>query len=170
MTDSSSILIAATVPPALATPSIDGFRTLIAASVASTAPCCGRYVHRKATPARASFQPRKTHRPRHLCHTPLQTYTNLGIDDRNQFDLTRSLPGGVLALREVVHQLHARGVRALWAYNPCTCRRSHATSRCASVCVLRVLTSFSFCCLTQGIDLRPDRRTRAAQTRRHLRP
>ena len=46
------------------------------------------------------------------------TYTNLGIDDRNQFDLTRTLPGGVDALRRVVEQLHSRGVRVLWAYNP----------------------------------------------------
>jgi hypothetical protein len=39
-------------------------------------------------------------------------------DDRNQFELTRTLPGGVDALREVVAQLHARGVKVLWAYNP----------------------------------------------------
>ena len=43
------------------------------------------------------------------------TYTNLGIDDRNQFDLTRSLPGGAVGLRAVVNQLHAAGVRVMWA-------------------------------------------------------
>ena len=46
------------------------------------------------------------------------TYTNLGVDDRNQFDLTRSLPGGVEGLRAVVDELHSQGVRVLWAYNP----------------------------------------------------
>ena len=33
------------------------------------------------------------------------------IDDRNQFDLTRSLPGGVKGLRVAVDTLHAAGVR-----------------------------------------------------------
>ena len=46
------------------------------------------------------------------------TYTNLGVDERNQFDLTRSLPGGAAGLKAVVAQLRARGVRTLWAYNP----------------------------------------------------
>ena len=46
------------------------------------------------------------------------TYTNLGIDDRNQFDLTRSVPGGTRGLRAVVKQLHAAGVHVMWAYNP----------------------------------------------------
>ena len=46
------------------------------------------------------------------------SYTNLGIDDRNQFDLTRSVPGGATALRAVVNQLHAAGVHVMWAYNP----------------------------------------------------
>lgn len=44
-------------------------------------------------------------------------YTNLGIDDRNQFDLTRSLPGGTDGLKMVIKQLHDAGVRVLWAYN-----------------------------------------------------
>jgi hypothetical protein len=46
------------------------------------------------------------------------TYTNLGIDDRNQFELSLSCPGGAEGLSVVIDQLHARGVRVLWAYNP----------------------------------------------------
>ena len=46
------------------------------------------------------------------------TYTNIGIDDRNTFDLIRSLPGGVEGIKVVVQQLHARGVKVLWPYHP----------------------------------------------------
>lgn len=46
------------------------------------------------------------------------TYTNIGIDARNQFDYFRALPGGVAALRELVLEFKARGVRVLLAYNP----------------------------------------------------
>jgi hypothetical protein len=31
------------------------------------------------------------------------TYTNLGIDDRNGYDMIRSMPGGISAIRTVVH-------------------------------------------------------------------
>jgi hypothetical protein len=44
-------------------------------------------------------------------------YTNLGIDDRSQFDITRSLPGGTEGLKVVVQQLHDANVKVLWAYN-----------------------------------------------------
>ncbi|CAE8619901.1 unnamed protein product [Polarella glacialis] len=46
------------------------------------------------------------------------TYTNLGIDDRNQFDYFRALPGGLSGLQELTAQFHKRGVHVLWAYNP----------------------------------------------------
>ena len=46
------------------------------------------------------------------------TYTNIGIDDRNQFDLFRTMPGGLEGVQNVTAQLHAAGVRVLWPYNP----------------------------------------------------
>ena len=42
------------------------------------------------------------------------TYTNIGVDDRNQFQLIESQPGGISGLRHVVDELHARGVQSLW--------------------------------------------------------
>jgi formylglycine-generating enzyme required for sulfatase activity len=46
------------------------------------------------------------------------TYPNLGIDDRNQFDLIRDMPGGIEGLREMIDSFHRAGVRVLFAYNP----------------------------------------------------
>ena len=46
------------------------------------------------------------------------TYTNIGSDDRNQFDYFRTMPGGLDGVRNVTLQLKARGVRVLWPYNP----------------------------------------------------
>ena len=40
------------------------------------------------------------------------TYTNLGIDDRNQFDFFRTMPGGLNAVKKVTAELHAAGERA----------------------------------------------------------
>eukprot|EP00039_Didymoeca_costata_P029193 m.23595 g.23595 ORF g.23595 m.23595 type:complete len:1140 (+) comp7521_c0_seq1:89-3508(+) len=46
------------------------------------------------------------------------TYTNIGIDDRNQFDLIRAMPGGPAELKRLAGLLHARGVKVLVPYNP----------------------------------------------------
>ena len=41
------------------------------------------------------------------------TYTNIGADDRNQFDMIRAMPGGVPGIRSLAQQFHARGVKML---------------------------------------------------------
>ena len=43
-----------------------------------------------------------------------QSYPNIGIDDRSQYDLIRALPGGIPALRAMIDQFHQRGVRVLF--------------------------------------------------------
>lgn len=42
------------------------------------------------------------------------TYPNIGIDDRNQYDLLGDLPGGIAGVRSLIDQFHARGVRVLF--------------------------------------------------------
>ncbi len=41
-------------------------------------------------------------------------YPNLGIDDRNQFDLLRDLPGGIPGIRAMVDQFHQHGVKVFF--------------------------------------------------------
>ena len=41
-------------------------------------------------------------------------YPNLGVDDRNSFDLLRDLPGGIAALKDVVDRFHRRGVKVFF--------------------------------------------------------
>jgi hypothetical protein len=42
-----------------------------------------------------------------------QGYTNMGVDDRNQYDLLRSLPGGVGldGLKALIQELHANDIQ-----------------------------------------------------------
>ena len=47
-----------------------------------------------------------------------QSYLRLGMDNRNQFDYYRDMPGGLEGLRKIVDRAHERGVRVFINYNP----------------------------------------------------
>ncbi len=42
------------------------------------------------------------------------TYPNMGIDNRNQHDMIRCMPGGVAGVRQMIADFHRRGVRVLF--------------------------------------------------------
>eukprot|EP01050_Picozoa_sp_SAG11_P011577 SAG11_NODE_1237_length_5426_cov_4.878543_4_plen_1325_part_00 len=46
------------------------------------------------------------------------TYTNIGTDDRSQFDLFEAMPGGLAGVKRAVDELHAAGVKVLIPFNP----------------------------------------------------
>ena len=45
-------------------------------------------------------------------------YPNIGIDNRNEFDLHYDMPGGVEALRQMIADFHRRGVKVFWPTMP----------------------------------------------------
>ncbi|MEC5143902.1 SUMF1/EgtB/PvdO family nonheme iron enzyme [Chitinophaga sp. 212800010-3] len=42
------------------------------------------------------------------------TYPNIGIDNRNQFDLVAAMPGGKEGVKEMIRQFHKRGVKVFF--------------------------------------------------------
>jgi iron(II)-dependent oxidoreductase len=42
------------------------------------------------------------------------TYPNMGIDNRNQHDMIRSMPGGIPGVKQMIVDFHRRGVRVLF--------------------------------------------------------
>eukprot|EP01052_Picozoa_sp_SAG31_P066808 SAG31_NODE_25604_length_458_cov_0.863510_1_plen_123_part_01 len=74
----------------------------------STACCCGRPVS-----SAACFV---GHHNRLICGRCADP--QLGIDSRNQFDMTASLPGGLPGLKNVVAEFHRRGIAVSWPFNP----------------------------------------------------
>jgi formylglycine-generating enzyme required for sulfatase activity len=45
------------------------------------------------------------------------SYPNLGIDDRNQYDLVRDMPGGIARVAAAIEEFHRRGVKVLFPIN-----------------------------------------------------
>ena len=47
-----------------------------------------------------------------------QFYPNSGVDDRNNFDMIKNLPGGMAGVQRMVAAFQERGVKVLWACFP----------------------------------------------------
>jgi uncharacterized repeat protein (TIGR02543 family) len=47
-----------------------------------------------------------------------QAYPVMGVDNRNQFDHYRDMPGGLEGVRQLVQDFHAAGVKCYLSYNP----------------------------------------------------
>lgn len=45
-------------------------------------------------------------------------YPRIGLDNRNQFDFYRDMPGGLAALKEIADELHSKGIKVYINYNP----------------------------------------------------
>ncbi|MBL7698075.1 MAG: SUMF1/EgtB/PvdO family nonheme iron enzyme [Chitinophagaceae bacterium] len=45
-------------------------------------------------------------------------YPRIGIDERNQFDFYRDMPGGLAGIRKVVNEFHAENIKVFVNYNP----------------------------------------------------
>lgn len=60
-----------------------------------------------------------------------QGFIMLGIDQRNQFDMLRRMPGGLEKMREVVDQFHQHGIKVYVSYMPWdeTTRRENITDQ-----------------------------------------
>lgn len=59
------------------------------------------------------------------------TYPNIGIDNRNQYDLIRAVPGGEEGIKSFVSDFNKRGVSVLFPYNPWDlCTRDEGKPNC----------------------------------------
>lgn len=45
-------------------------------------------------------------------------YPRIGLDNRNQFDFYRDMPGGLVGLKKVADELHSKGIKVYINYNP----------------------------------------------------